>query len=133
MADARRPRIVVAEDDPAILDLVRTRLEIAGYEAFYARDGFRASYFAMVGEYGTHVDPPAHVAAAGRTLDEIPPHKIPSDEMILPLVVLDDTPYPAGDPAHAFTLDDLAAREKRHGPVPKGGRGFSARVLTILP
>jgi len=42
MADARLPRIVVAEDDPAILDLVRTRLEIAGYETFYARDGFRA-------------------------------------------------------------------------------------------
>ena len=80
-----------------------------------ARDGFRATYYAMVGQYGTHVDPPAHVAATGRTLDEIPP-----DEMILPLVVLDDTPYLAADPAHAFTLDDLAAWEKRHGPVPSG-------------
>ncbi len=80
-----------------------------------ARDGFRATYFAMVGQYGTHVDPPAHVAATGRTLDEIP-----LDEMILPLVVLDDTPYLAADPAHAFTLDDLAAWEKEHGPVPKG-------------
>ena len=80
-----------------------------------ARDGFRASYFAMVGQYGTHVDPPAHYAATGRTLDEIP-----VDEMMLPLVVLDDTPYLTGDPAHAFTLGDLAAWEKVHGPVPKG-------------
>ena len=80
-----------------------------------ARDGFRATYFAMVGQYGTHVDPPAHFAATGRTLDEIPP-----GEMILPLVVLDDTPYLDGDPAHAFTLGDLAAWEKQHGPVPKG-------------
>ena len=80
-----------------------------------ARDGFRATYFAMVGQYGTHVDPPAHFAATGRTLDEIP-----VDEMMLPLVVLDDTPYLTGDPAHAFTLGDLAAWETVHGPVPKG-------------
>ena len=80
-----------------------------------ARDGFRATYFAMVGQYGTHVDPPAHFAATGRTLDEIP-----LDEMMLPLVVLDDTPYLTGDPAHAFTLGDLAAWEAVHGPVPKG-------------
>ena len=80
-----------------------------------AKDGFRATYFAMVGQYGTHVDPPAHFSPTGRTLDEIP-----LDEMMLPLVVLDDTPYLAADPAHAFSLDDLAAWEKQHGPVPKG-------------
>ncbi len=80
-----------------------------------ARDGFRATYYAMVGQYGTHVDPPAFVAATGRTMDEIP-----LDEMVLPLVVLDDTPYLAADPAHAFSLADLAAWEKQNGPVRKG-------------
>lgn len=80
-----------------------------------AKDGFRATYYAMVGQYGTHVDPPAHMAAMGRTLDEIP-----VDEMILPLVVLDDTPYLAADPAHAFSVADLEAWEKAHGRVPKG-------------
>ena len=80
-----------------------------------AHDGFRATYYAMVGQYGTHVDPPAHFAPTGQTLDEIP-----LDEMILPLVVLDDTPYLAADPAHAFSLDDLAAWEKTHGRVPTG-------------
>ena len=80
-----------------------------------AHDGFRATYYAMVGQYGTHVDPPAHFAPTGQTMDEIP-----LDEMILPLVVLDDTPYLAGDPAHAFSLDDLAAWEKAHGRVPTG-------------
>ena len=80
-----------------------------------ARDGFRATYYAMVGQYGTHVDPPAHFAPTGATMDEIP-----LDEMILPLVVLDDTPYLAADPAHAFSLDDLDAWEKTHGRVPKG-------------
>ena len=40
--------------------------------------------------------------------------------MILPLVVLDDTPYLAKDENHAFSLDDLRAWEKVHGRVPKG-------------
>ena len=80
-----------------------------------ARDGFRATYFAMVGQYGTHVDPPAHFAPNGRYLDEIP-----LDEMILPLVVLDDTPYLAADPTHAFSLDDLQTWERAHGRVPGG-------------
>ncbi len=41
MAESRT-RIVVAEDDEAILELVVTRLELAGYQAFIARDGYRA-------------------------------------------------------------------------------------------
>ena len=80
-----------------------------------AHDGFRATYYAMVGQYGTHVDAPAHFAPDGKYLDEIA-----LDEMILPLVVLDDTPYLVADPAHAFSPDDLAAWEKQHGRVPKG-------------
>ena len=46
--------------------------------------------------------------------------KIPLKDMILPLVVLDDTPYLAKDPNHAFSLDDLEAWERQHGRVPKG-------------
>ncbi len=43
MADIlARPRVVVAEDDPSILDLLCTRLEIAGYHTAYARDGVQA-------------------------------------------------------------------------------------------
>jgi kynurenine formamidase len=80
-----------------------------------AKDGFRATYYQMVGQYGTHVDPPAHFAENGATMD-----RIPLKEMILPLVVLDDTPYLAKDENHAFSLEDLAAWEKIHGRVPKG-------------
>ncbi len=80
-----------------------------------AKDGFRATYYAMIGQYGTHVDPPAHFSASGATMDQIP-----LDDMILPLVVLDDTPFLAADPAHAFTKDDLLAWEKVNGRVPKG-------------
>jgi kynurenine formamidase len=80
-----------------------------------AKDGFRATYYEMVGQYGTHVDPPAHFAPDGITMDQIP-----LKQMILRLVVLDDTPYLANDPNHAFSVGDLRVWEKRHGRVPKG-------------
>jgi len=79
------------------------------------KDGFRTTFYEMVGQYGTHVDPPAHFAEKGITMD-----KIPVKQMILPLVVLDDTPFLAKDPNHAFSIADLMAWEKAHGRVPKG-------------
>jgi kynurenine formamidase len=80
-----------------------------------AKDGFRATYYEMVGQYGTHVDPPAHFAENGTTMDTIP-----LKQMILPLIVLDDTPFLAKDPNHAFAVADLMVWEKVHGRVPKG-------------
>jgi len=80
-----------------------------------AQDGFRTTSFEMVGQYGTHVDPPAHFDDNGITMDEIP-----LKQMILPLVVLDDTPYLAKDPNHAFSLADLTEWEKKHGRIPAG-------------
>ncbi len=79
------------------------------------KDGFRSTFYEMVGQYGTHVDPPAHFAENGITMD-----KIPLKQMILRLVVFDDTPYLAKDENHAFSVADLKAWEKRHGRVPKG-------------
>src|SRR5581483_7239123 len=80
-----------------------------------ADDGFRTTLYEMVGQYGTHVDPPAHFAPDGITMD-----KIPLKQMILPLIVLDDTPYLGKDPNHAFSVADLKAWEKKHGRVPRG-------------
>jgi kynurenine formamidase len=84
-----------------------------------AKDGFRTTYYEMVGQYGTHVDPPAHFAEGGITMD-----KIPLKDMILPLIVLDATPLLAKDPNHAFSVADIRAWERRHGRVPK--RSFVA-------
>lgn len=80
-----------------------------------AKDGFRATYYTMVGQYGTHVDPPAHFAADGATMD-----RIPLADMILRLVVFDLTPRLAADPNHALGVADILAWEKLHGRVPKG-------------
>ncbi len=78
------------------------------------KDEFRATYYQMVGQYGTHVDPPAHFAQDGITMDQIP-----LKQMILRLVVLDDTPYLGKDPNHAFSIADLKAWEREHGRIPK--------------
>jgi kynurenine formamidase len=78
-------------------------------------DGFRATFYEMVGQYGTHVDPPAHFDEKGITIDEIP-----LKQMILPLVVLDDTPYLKKDPNHAFSVSDLRKWEKKYGTIPRG-------------
>ncbi len=78
-------------------------------------DGFRTTFYEMVGQYGTHVDPPAHFAENGITMDEIP-----LKQMILPLIVLDNTPYQKKDANHAFSLADLKAWEKKYGQVPRG-------------
>lgn len=78
-------------------------------------DGFRTTFYEIVGQYGTHVDPPAHFADNGITMDEIP-----LKQMILPLIVLDDTPYLAKDPNHTFSVADLLAWEKNNGKVPRG-------------
>ena len=79
------------------------------------KDGFRSTYYQMVGQYGTHVDPPAHFSETGITMDNIP-----LKQMVLRLIVLDDTPYLKKDPNHAFSVADLRAWEKQHGRVPKG-------------
>jgi kynurenine formamidase len=78
-------------------------------------DGFRTTYYNMVGQYGTHVDPPAHFTEDGITMD-----KIPLKQMILPLIVLDNTPYQTKDDNHAFSVADLKAWEEKHGKVPRG-------------
>lgn len=80
-----------------------------------AKDGFRADFFSMVGQYGTHVDPPAHFDAKGITVDQIP-----LKQMILPLVVFNMTPMLKHDPNHALTVADIKNWERKHGRVPAG-------------
>ncbi|MGH8013940.1 MAG: cyclase family protein [Candidatus Binataceae bacterium] len=79
------------------------------------KDGFRAFFYSMVGQYGTHIDPPAHFDPNGVTMD-----RIPLKQMILPLVVFDMTPLLKRDPNHALTVADIEAWEKQHGRVPAG-------------
>lgn len=79
------------------------------------KDHFHAFFYSMVGQYGTHIDPPAHFDPKGLTVDEIP-----LKQMILPLVVFDMTPLLKHDPNHALTVGDIKNWERVHGRVPAG-------------
>lgn len=77
--------------------------------------GFFAQRYTIVGQWGTHVDPPAHFARGLRTVDEIG-----VKEMLLPMVVFDLHEEAARDPDYTITMKDVENWEKKHGPVPEG-------------
>lgn len=78
-------------------------------------DGFTAHRYSIVGQWGTHVDPPSHFVRGGRTLDQIP-----VEDMMLPLVVLDISHRVRTDADATPTLDDVRQWEARNGAVPNG-------------
>jgi len=77
--------------------------------------GFYAQSFTHVGQWGTHVDPPAHFVKGLRTVDQIS-----VKEMILPLIVIDVHEKVAKNPDYTITMEDIKDWEKRHGPIPEG-------------
>ena len=78
-------------------------------------EGFFAEIYTHVGQWGTHVDPPAHFIRGLRTVDQIP-----LQEMILPLVVIDVHAESAKDPDYTLPLDRVKKWEADHGPIPSG-------------
>lgn len=77
--------------------------------------GFFAQLFTHVGQWGTHVDPPAHFIKGLRTVDEIG-----LKEMIMPLVVVDVHEKVAENPDYTITMEDVKAWEDKYGPIPEG-------------
>ncbi|MBU8866475.1 MULTISPECIES: cyclase family protein [Paenarthrobacter] len=78
-------------------------------------DGFTAHRYSIVGQWGTHVDPPSHFVRGGRTLDQIP-----VEQMLLPLVVLDISDRVSKDEDATPTLADVQAWEERNGHILAG-------------
>jgi kynurenine formamidase len=77
--------------------------------------GFFAELFTHVGQWGTHVDPPAHFAKGLRTVDQID-----LKEMILPFVVVDVHEEAAKNPDYTLTVQRLTKWEIDHGQIPAG-------------
>ena len=77
--------------------------------------GFYAELYTHVGQWGTHVDPPAHFVPGLRTVDEID-----VKEMILPLVVIDVHEKVAENPDYTITMEDVNEWERNHGQIPEG-------------
>lgn len=79
------------------------------------KDGFRINEYCHVGQWGTHIDAPAHFHKGLHTVDAIDP-----TEMLMPLVVLDVHEQSAKNPDYLVTLADVRAWESRHGRIPRG-------------
>jgi kynurenine formamidase len=79
------------------------------------KDGFQIQEFCHVGQWGTHVDSPAHFHTGLQTVDQIDP-----SQMIMPLVVLDVHDKVASNADYVLSLEDVRAWEGRHGRIPKG-------------
>lgn len=76
-------------------------------------DGASLDRHTLIGQWGTHVDPPVHFIAGRRALDAIG-----LDEMLLPLVVLDIHESVARDHDYVVSMDDVRRWESRHGVIP---------------
>ncbi len=79
------------------------------------KDGFRINEYCHIGQWGTHVDPPAHFHEGLLTVDKIDPK-----DMLMPLVVIDVHEKVAKNPDYTLQLADVYAWEKRHGRIPRG-------------
>jgi len=77
--------------------------------------GFFSELFTHVGQWGTHVDPPAHFSKGLRTVDQIE-----LKEMILQLVVVDVHEECAKNPDYTLTVGRLKKWETDHGQIPGG-------------
>ncbi len=76
-------------------------------------EGFFTEVFTHVGQWGTHIDPPAHFIPGLRTVDQID-----LKEMILPLAVIDVHVEVAKNPDYTLTLERIKKWEKEHGLIP---------------
>jgi len=77
--------------------------------------GFFSELYTHVGQWGTHVDSPAHFIKGLRTVDQIDPK-----EMVLPLVVVDVHDEAAKNPDYTLSLERVKQWETDHGPIPAG-------------
>ncbi len=81
----------------------------------FSTSGFLAQKFILVGQWGTHVDSPAHFHQGKRTVDQID-----VKEMLLPLVVLDIHQKVSANPDYTVNMDDVKEWESKYGKIPEG-------------
>lgn len=79
------------------------------------RDGYYSRVFTTQEHYGTHLDAPAHFAAGGWTVEQIP-----AERLIRPLVVVNVRTKAMHNPDYEVTVQDIAEWEQRNGDIPSG-------------
>lgn len=88
-----------------------------GRRAFFdfPEAGFLAHEYTFVGQYGTHVDAPAHFIEGAPGMDLYTPK-----DMVLPLCVIDLSAACAANPDYTSEISDIEAWEATHGRIPAG-------------
>lgn len=79
---------------------------------FTHKDGFFVEQFTVVGQYGTHIDPPVHFVEGRRYLDEID-----LKDLFLPLYVIDLSEAVAANPDYEISKQDILNFEEVHGQI----------------
>src|SRR2546423_7752308 len=78
-------------------------------------EGFFSEIFTHVGQWGTHVDPPAHFIKGLRTVDQIT-----LKEMVLPFIIIDVHSEAAKNADYTLSVERIKKWETDHGPIPAG-------------
>ena len=81
-------------------------------DIFTLKDGFLVQQFSVVGQYGTHIDPPIHFVEGGRWLDEIE-----LKDLLLPLYVIDKSKEVAENNDYVITKQDVLDFEEKYGEI----------------
>ncbi|EKT63792.1 cyclase family protein [Providencia burhodogranariea] len=79
---------------------------------FDYQDGFFAQQFTFPGQYGTHIDAPCHFVEGRRYL-----HELELKELVLPLIVIDQSERAKQDPNFTFSREDVLNFEEKHGKI----------------
>jgi kynurenine formamidase len=116
-AQAPRPRVVdlghaIRSSDPSWDGRQTYERTII---ATIAKDGYAGGKIAIEEHFGTHVDAPAHFAAGGWTVDQIPP-----DRFYRPGVRIDVSNQAAANADYRVTLADIKAFETKTGMIAEG-------------
>ena len=82
---------------------------------FNHEDGFFAQSFQFAGQYGTHIDAPIHFVKDTRYLEELE-----LKELVLPLVVIDQSKEATKDNDFTLSVEDIFTFEKVHGKIEEG-------------
>ncbi|WJY27383.1 MULTISPECIES: cyclase family protein [Sporosarcina] len=90
--------------------------ENAEFKTLFSHDdGFFAQQFSFAGQYGTHIDAPIHFVRDTRYLNELE-----LKELVLPLIVIDQSEKAAADHDFTCSKQDLLAFEEANGPIESG-------------
>lgn len=81
----------------------------------FKKDGFNLNWWKVVEHCGTHIDAPIHFSENGATVE-----KIPADQLVAPLAVVDVSAKAAQNADYAMTREDLAEWEAKNGRLPDG-------------